>query len=118
MSAEDYTERFEAAITAWREKHKLREDDAIFLCVDLFRIHQEHWDELRRAEMPSLTRFQPDIAKFAEINNAFQRQAHSFLEQLRRCEPHARQSGISFSAVLVIFLCALAAGFCMGKAFL
>jgi hypothetical protein len=43
-------------------KHKLREDDAVMLLlVELFRIHQQHWDDLRRREMPSFEQFRTDI---------------------------------------------------------
>src|SRR5262245_50159995 len=121
MSEQDYTQRFDAAVAAWRQKHKLREDDAILLCVDLFRIHQEHWDQIRRAEMPSLPsldHFQAHLAKFVEINTSFQRQANTLLEELHRRESNPRESGVSLSGALIIFLSALVAGFCMGKAFL
>ena len=35
----DFDEDFEQAVTRWRERHKLREDDAVLLLVELFRIH-------------------------------------------------------------------------------
>src|SRR5437867_12662789 len=44
---------FQAAIDAWRKQHRLREDDAVFLCLELFLIHQGHWHQLRRKELPS-----------------------------------------------------------------
>ena len=49
----DFDEDFEQAVARWRQRHKLREDDAVLLLVELFRIHQRHWDELRRREIPS-----------------------------------------------------------------
>ena len=49
----------------WRDKHRLREDDAVMLLVELFRIHQRHWDEVRRREIPSFEQFRADIAKLA-----------------------------------------------------
>ena len=36
--------------------------------MELFRIHQRHWDELRRREIPSFEQFRTDIAKFAELS--------------------------------------------------
>jgi hypothetical protein len=50
----DFDEEFTKAVAEWRDKHRLREDDAVILLVELFRIHQRHWDELRRREMPVL----------------------------------------------------------------
>jgi hypothetical protein len=31
-----------------------------YLLVELFRIHQKHWDELRQRQMPSLDQFRTD----------------------------------------------------------
>ena len=50
----DFDEEFTKAVAEWRDKHRLREDDAVILLVELFRIHQQHWDELRRREIPVL----------------------------------------------------------------
>lgn len=33
------------------------------LLVELFRIHQQHWDEIRSCEIPSFKRFRADIRK-------------------------------------------------------
>ena len=38
----DFDEEFEQAIAEWREHHRLREDDAVLLMAELFRIHQRH----------------------------------------------------------------------------
>ena len=51
------------AVAEWRDKHRLREDDAVMLLVELFRIHQRHWDELRRREIPSFEQFRADITQ-------------------------------------------------------
>ena len=52
----DFDEEFTKAVAEWRDKHRLREDDAVTLLVELFRIHQQHWDELRRREIPAFSR--------------------------------------------------------------
>ena len=44
----NFDEEFDEAVAEWRDKHRLREDDAVMLLVELFRIHQRHWDEIRR----------------------------------------------------------------------
>src|SRR3954462_1299613 len=67
----------------WRDKHRLREDDAVMLLVELFRIHQRHWDEIRRRGIPSFELFRADIAKLAEAARTFQGQSTALLETLR-----------------------------------
>ena len=59
----DFDEEFAKAVAEWRDKHRLREDDAVILLVELFRVHQQHWDELRRREIPSFEQFRSDIVK-------------------------------------------------------
>ena len=58
----DFDEDFLLAIKNWREKYKIQEGDTTLLLLELFRIHQDHWDELRRRQMPSLDQFRQDIA--------------------------------------------------------
>src|SRR5580765_3988510 len=79
----DFDEEFMQSIVAWRERHRLREDDAVMLLVELFRIHQRHWDEIRRREIPSFELFRADIAKLAEAARTFQGQSAALLETLR-----------------------------------
>src|SRR5437764_8112795 len=61
----DFDEEFMQSIVAWRERHRLREDEAVLLLVELFRIHQRHWDEIRQRELPSFEQYRADIAKLA-----------------------------------------------------
>ena len=42
----DFDEEFTQAVSQWREQHKIKTDDAVLLLLDLFRIHQNHWDEI------------------------------------------------------------------------
>lgn len=57
----DFDEDFLQAQTKWKEQHKIKDDDPVLLLLDLFRIHQRHWDEIRHREMPSLDEFKADI---------------------------------------------------------
>ncbi|MGH7953081.1 MAG: hypothetical protein ACREFE_14355 [Limisphaerales bacterium] len=72
MSAPDqqppsnFDEDFLQAIAKWKEQHKVKDDDTVWLLMDLFRIHQIHWDEIRDRQMPSLEKFQKDIASLNE----------------------------------------------------
>src|SRR2546429_2290369 len=70
----DFDEEFMQSIVAWRERHRLREDEAVLLLVELFRIQQSHWDEIRRRELPSFEEFRADIAKLTEAARTFQQQ--------------------------------------------
>ncbi len=62
----DFDEEFLQALAQWRGHHKIRDDDSVLFLVELFRIHQRHWDELRRREFPPLKEFHTDVALLAE----------------------------------------------------
>ena len=61
----NFDDEFLQAVTKWRDQHKLREDDAVMLLIELFRLHQRHWDILRRKEFPPLDQFHDDVAQLA-----------------------------------------------------
>ncbi len=63
----DFDEDFLQAIAKWKEQFKIKDDDPILLLLDLFRIHQSHWDEIRHRQMPSLKEFRADIATLTEL---------------------------------------------------
>ena len=111
----DFDEEFDAAVAEWRDRHRLREDDAVTLLVELFRIHQRHWDELRRREMPSFGEFRTDITKLAEAARTFQGQAATLLEALRYQSPAHHAARISRAAAIFAALAALLAGYLIGK---
>ena len=62
----DFDEDFSQAIAKWKEKYKIKDDDPIQLLLELFRIHQNHWDELRDRQIPSLDEFRQDITVLTE----------------------------------------------------
>ena len=62
----NFDEEFLQTLGQWKEKNKIRDDDAVFLLVELFRIHQKHWDALRQRQMPSLDQFRSDITAVTE----------------------------------------------------
>ena len=62
----DFDEDLLQAVAKWKEQHKGRDEDTVWLLLDLFRIHQIHWDEIRDRQMPSLDEFQKDIAALTE----------------------------------------------------
>jgi hypothetical protein len=66
MDAHHFDDEFEEAVAEWRSRHRLAEDDAVLLLIELFRLHQRHWDEIRRRELPSFEQFRSDIAKLSD----------------------------------------------------
>lgn len=99
----DFDEDFLQAVTKWREQHKIKDDDTILLLLDLFRIHQTHWDEMRRRQMPSLDKFQADMAVLTEATKVLKGKA---VEQAR---------AVDLPAAIFATLAALLAGFLIGK---
>jgi hypothetical protein len=111
----DFDEEFDTAIAEWRDKHRLREDDAALLLVELFRIHQRHWDELRRRDIPSFAQFRGDITKLVGAAQTFHQQSTSLLEVLRTHPPAHRTTRITRTAAVFAALASLLAGYLIGK---
>ena len=78
----DFDEEFLQTLSQWKEKNKIRDDDAVYLLVELFRIHQKHWDELRRRQMPSLDQFRNDITAVTESAKSFREKLEELIEAL------------------------------------
>lgn len=112
----DFDEDFEQAVARWRERHKLREDDAVLLLVELFRIHQRHWDELRRREIPSFEQFRTDISKLAETTRTFQGQCAALLDVLRKLPSKHLTTRVTRTAAFFAALASLLAGYLIGRA--
>ena len=111
----DFDDEFAKAVAEWRDKHRLREDDAVMLLVELFRIHQRHWDEIRRREIPSFEQFRADITKLLGAAQTFQQQSAALLESLRTQPPASRAARITRAAAIFAALAALLAGYLIGK---
>ena len=108
----DFEEEFEHAVAEWREGHGLREDDAVLLLVELFRIHQQHWDELRRREMPSFEPVRAEITKLTGSVGTFQRHAETLTELLQDLPqtPKVTRAAATFAT-----LAGLLAGYLIGR---
>jgi hypothetical protein len=78
----DFDGEFLQTLNEWREKNKIRDDDAVYLLVELFRIHQKHWDALRQRQMPSLDQFRNDIAAVTEAARSFREKLEELIEAL------------------------------------
>ena len=112
----DFDEEFTKAVAEWRDKHRLREDDAVILLVELFRIHQQHWDQIRRRGIPSFEQFRADITKLVGAAQTFQQQSSALLEALRSQSPAHRAARITRAAAIFATLAALLAGYLIGRA--
>jgi hypothetical protein len=99
----DFDDDFLQATAEWRKKHKVADDDTILLLMDLFRIHQTHWDALRHRQMPSLDGFHADIAVLVE--------ATKLLKEKASKEARA----VDLPAAAFAALAAALAGFLIGK---
>jgi hypothetical protein len=99
----DFDDDYMQAIAEWRKKHKVADDDAILLLMDLFRIHQTHWDALRDRQMPSLNEFRADMAVLAEATKTLKAKASK----------EAR--AVDLSAACFAAIAAVLAGFIIGK---
>jgi hypothetical protein len=60
----------------------------VLLLIELFRIHQQHWDELRRREFPSFNEIQADVTRLGEAARTFQQLSTTLLEKLPQTVPH------------------------------
>ena len=116
MEQPDFDEEFEKAVAEWRERHRLREDDAVLLLVELFRIHQRHWDELRRREIPSFEQFRADIAKLVEAARTIQQQTVALSELLANGSPPHHADRVTRAAAIVAAVISLVAGYFFGRA--
>lgn len=114
----DFNDQFEEAIAEWKHRHQLREDDVVFLLLELFRIHQQHWDELRRREMPSLDELRDDIAHLSEAARTFRDETKKLLEKLPRAIPGQRPLTVTWVAALFAAIAAGLGGFLLGKGFI
>ena len=111
----DFDEEFTKAVVTWRDKHRLREDDAVLLLVELFRIHQQHWDQIRRRELPAFAEFRADIGKLAEAARAFQVQTAALLEAMRAHPAAVRSATISRTTAIFAALACVVGGYLIGR---
>lgn len=99
----DFDAEFLEAVENWQKEHKVTEDDAIFVLLDLFRIHQKHWDEIRRRQMPTLDELRADMAVLTEVA--------TILKEKARKEARA----VDLPAAGFAAIAAALAGFLIGK---
>jgi hypothetical protein len=99
----DFDEDFLQEIAKWKEQHKIKDDDTILLLMDLFRIHQSHWDEIRHRQMPSLAEFKADITALSEAAKLLKKRA---LKEIR---------SVDLTTAICAVFTAVIAGFLIGR---
>ncbi len=67
---------FEQAIEKWRGQYKIQEDNTVLLLLELFRIHQDHWDAIRE-------RYTMGYLEFRRHDRNAERQYQSLPSQVR-----------------------------------
>lgn len=107
----DFDEEFTQAVANWREQHKLREDDATLLLIELFRIHQKHWDALRSREMPSFNQFRSDIGLLTQTTKTFQQDTATLIELLKNQPQTHNAMKVTRTAAFFAALACLLAGY-------
>ncbi|MCI0538184.1 MAG: hypothetical protein L0Z50_23505 [Verrucomicrobiales bacterium] len=110
-----FSDDFAKAIEGWRRKYHLREDEPLLLCLELFRIHQEHWDDLRRKEYPSFSEFRDSMIALQQQSNSIQRHEASLLEELRRYPKPSRFVAPTLAGLILTALFSAITGVLIGK---
>lgn len=113
--ASNSSEDLQKAIAQWRKRHHIREDEAILLCLELFQIHQQHWDELRRREFPSFAEFRDNLSQLRSTTILVRRDAAALLDELRRHEGGRKLTAPSVAGVIATGIFAVVAGILIGK---
>jgi hypothetical protein len=106
---------FTKLIEDWRKKHQLRADEPLLLCLELFRIHQEHWDDLRRKDLPAFSEFSDSLLKFQQEAAAVQRDAIALTEELRKQPKSGRFITPTLGGLLLTALFSVVTGIFIGK---
>lgn len=110
-------DEFALAIEKWRKQRGLREDEPLLLCLELFRIHQDQWDTIRRQELPSFSELRTALAQLDRQTQMVVRHVNVFLEELRR-QPKPEEPALVTPTHTGLFLTALLAaltGMLVGK---
>ena len=110
----DFDEEFLQTLAQWREKNKIRDDDAVYLLVELFKIHQKHWDALRQRQMPSLDQLRADLSASAESTKSFREKMDELVDLLAVHPAAAPIKTIPQSEALYAATAALLGGLLIG----
>lgn len=110
-----YEKDLARGIQEWRVRHRLAEDDVVFLLVELFGIHQRHWDALRRKDLPSLEQFRTDITKLVDACRSLRQETATVIGCLKSV-PANPGGRITRTAAWLAALAGALAGYLLGRA--
>ena len=118
MNQADFQETFDQAVATWRHRYHIRDDDLILLCLELFRIHQEHWDQIRKQDFPSFEECRDTILKLGETAAQIRQHSTPLVEELRRHQDGGKFAPPTITAILFAVTLAFVLGVLIGKLFL
>jgi len=111
----DFSSNFQKALADWRKRHAIRDDDVILLCLELFQIHQKHWDELRHRDLPSFNEFRETINKLQTTVGLVQKESMTLIEELRRYRVDKTLVAPSAAGLVLTALFATVTGILIGS---
>lgn len=94
---------FQNATLRWREKHQLQESDPVFHLLELFQIHQRHWDSIRRNGQPSAMDYEEALERLAENIALIGQSSETLIRELRS---HAENQRMIRPAIVGLLLTA------------
>lgn len=108
-------EELKAAVDAWRKEHHLPEDDAVLLLVDLFKIHQNHWEALRRKDFPAFEPLRNDIQALTTTNQSLRAQAKTLSARFAKLSNLKPTATITRTAAWIAAVAGFLAGGILGR---
>jgi hypothetical protein len=89
----------------------------VLLLVELFRIHQRHWDELRRREIPSFEQFRATSRSSRKRQSTFQGTVCRLAGTTEQpIPPRTAQRHVTRTAAWFAALARMLAGYLLGRA--
>lgn len=110
-------EELKAAVEAWRKKHQFPEDDAVLLLVELLKIHQNHWEALRRKDVPSFEPLRNDMQALTSTNKALKTQAKTLSARLAKLGNLTQAPMVTRTSAWIAALSGFLAGTILGRLF-
>ena len=116
MQTPDYDAQFKRAVEQWRGRYRIKEDDAVMLILELFRIHQDHWDGIRQRDTMGLLEFRQMVESQNESMETFRRNVDTVTHLLQQREDTRKGKAVAdgISTAMIILLI-LGAGILLGK---
>jgi hypothetical protein len=114
----DFDEEFDTAVEQWRKRFGVRESDAVMLLLELFRIHQDHWDGIRQRDTMGLLEFRQMMEKQNESIRVFKSRVDDVISGLRHWEDESKSKAVRdgitiFTIIVLIFGTGILIGKCL-----